>query len=988
MKETLLSQLNLTPPEVANLPNKNRTRLVNFLIRWEEYRDALACLEAMEPLTLVSLQDLKAKALAGMKRYASAVNTMKWRIQQSDSQTAQVQLATYYLYDNDLEKALTMAKTLTAEHNNALSWGLLGEVHLVRAETDAAESAFLQQQKLSPNSRSALWGLTQVHQQRGDLVTASAYAVRAFTVEDGETAVWVDLLRNLRDFFATTGDQNRLQEADEGLEIHFVSEMAQMQTLASADPVTASAPTATKKKRASQSGRTPLQRPPAPPLPDLSQIPVSAIEEEQITAAVAQHFNFPTLRPAQLQIMACALRGEDVLAILPTGAGKSLCYQLPAALDDGVTLVISPLIALMKDQVDSLPEPIQAQAIALNSTLDGSELQQAIDDIVNGRYKLVYAAPERLRQRPFIHALKEAHIARFVIDEAHCVSTWGHDFRPDYLWLRQAHQDLGAPPVLAMTATAPPLVRQDIERRLFGRSTITSDESNRYFRYIARDTFRHNLRLVAVEADDADRKMYEVLNLCQRLQGSGIVYARSRRQCEELADLLRQQGLKAEHYHARIHNRALVQERFMRGQTDIIVATIAFGMGVDKADIRFIIHFGLPNSVEAYYQEAGRAGRDGLPSYCVLIHSRSDRSTLKRLTSSDSLEVDFLRDVYAALKKKGGDGETISVNLDGLAHYLDSDDTAVRVAISTLEQAQLLQRHYDVPRAVMLQRQKGYPQVNEAFERFSRLLRLPLQHAVTRNVSDVVAATQLPLTELEAQLLMWQTMGYVEFTANGRDALLTLLPPPADSGTRINSLLDQYDTIQKQRIADIGDYARTAHCRHGYLANFLGGQPRQTCEQCNNCRGDELLPPTTAEENMLPEETEQMRWILAALDERSWGKNNLVRILLGDENIDQRGLDSIAHGALNFRTKSALGQLVVKMIRQRLIRENQLDHGGIALEVSYKGQQFLQTHGGVPLRSTRPSQPTAVPTFDRYTQQTYQPAPPPPPPPMFDDDYW
>ena len=306
------------------------------------------------------------------------------------------------------------------------------------------------------------------------------------------------------------------------------------------------------------------------------------------------------------------LRGEDVLTILPTGGGKSLCYQLPALLADGrhgeddepaTTLVISPLIALMKDQVDSLPQPLRRRA-TINSSLDGDELRRRMNRVTDGVYRLVYAAPERLRQPPFIHALRRAGVGRLVIDEAHCVSMWGHDFRPDYRIIGETREALGDPPLLAMTATAPTRVRHEILERL--RTPQAPDDGPRI---VAGDVTRPNLQLEVFHARSNDDKLWYLLAFCQAATGSGIVYADTRARCERLAALLRRYEVNAVHYHAGIAERDRVQDDFMNNRIRVVVATIAFGLGIDKPDIRFIIHFFPPASMEAYYQEAGRAVR-------------------------------------------------------------------------------------------------------------------------------------------------------------------------------------------------------------------------------------------------------------------------------------------------------------------------------------------------------------------------------------------
>ena len=294
----------------------------------------------------------------------------------------------------------------------------------------------------------------------------------------------------------------------------------------------------------------------------------------------------------------------------------------------------------MKDQLDSLPSGLRRRATTLNSSLQGDELRARLERVTAGAYRLVYAAPERLRQPPFLHALRRAGLNRLVIDEAHCVSLWGHDFRPDYLYIAQAREALGHPPLLAMTATAPTRVRRDILQRLGD------------MRVIAGDVTRPNLHLEVFHARNADEKLSYLVNFCQAQPGSGIVYGGTRARCEELAALLRQQGVSAAHYHAGLTDRDRVQDDFMAGRVRVVVATVAFGLGIDKPDIRFIVHIVPPPSLEAYYQEAGRAGRDGLPARCLLMYATSDRATLTRRARQDVIPVEFLRQVYKAVKTR------------------------------------------------------------------------------------------------------------------------------------------------------------------------------------------------------------------------------------------------------------------------------------------------------------------------------------------------
>lgn len=335
-------------------------------------------------------------------------------------------------------------------------------------------------------------------------------------------------------------------------------------------------------------------------------------------AALRTHFHFDHFRPGQQDIVQSILDGHDTLALLPTGGGKSLCYQLPATQLPGITLVISPLIALMKDQVDALTAR-GIPATYLNSTVSSSSAQTRMAELQSGKIKLLYAAPERLSQTNFQHWLHQLNLSLIAIDEAHCVSQWGHDFRPDYLKIKHYLQKLPHRPIVAaFTATATPEVKQDIIARL-------SLQSPQIF---VRGFDRPNLRFFARPNLKVKQRQQETARIIKSLTGSGIVYVITRKGTQDLADFLNSQGITAVAYHAGLSadQRTKIQDQFMDNQYQVIVATIAFGMGVDKADIRWVIHMGMPATLENYYQEAGRAGRDGEVAYCILLHSGRDTS--------------------------------------------------------------------------------------------------------------------------------------------------------------------------------------------------------------------------------------------------------------------------------------------------------------------------------------------------------------------------
>jgi ATP-dependent DNA helicase RecQ len=341
--------------------------------------------------------------------------------------------------------------------------------------------------------------------------------------------------------------------------------------------------------------------------------------DSKLPALLKTHFGYDAFRPLQREIMEAALANRDVLAILPTGAGKSLCYQLPALARAGVTLVVSPLIALMKDQVDQLTASGIA-ATFLNSTLDPQENRSRLDAIRSGAVKLVYLAPERLMSGDFLNIVKSWNVTALAVDEAHCISEWGHDFRPEYRRLRELRAALPQVPAIALTATATPRVREDIVTQLALRTPAV---------FVASFN-RPNLNYHVEPKQDATARIVQYIR--NRGEESGIVYAQSRKRSEELAAALRIAGISAVCYHAGLESteRARNQEAFLRDEVRVVCATVAFGMGINKPDVRFVIHADLPKNIEGYYQETGRAGRDGLPADCLLLFSRGDVSKLLR----------------------------------------------------------------------------------------------------------------------------------------------------------------------------------------------------------------------------------------------------------------------------------------------------------------------------------------------------------------------
>jgi ATP-dependent DNA helicase RecQ len=403
-----------------------------------------------------------------------------------------------------------------------------------------------------------------------------------------------------------------------------------------------------------------------------------------LQTTLEKFFGFSEFREPQEEVIERVLAGDDVFVLMPTGGGKSLCYQLPALLLEGLTVVVSPLIALMKDQVDGLQER-GIPATFINSTLPLPEQLSRIQGLKRGDYRLVYIAPERFRSRTFVRALGEVSIALFAIDEAHCVSQWGHDFRPDYYRLGSALDQLGRPRVGAFTATATPEVREDVIRCLGLQNP----------RVFVGGFARPNLRFIVTETRSENEKIERLRDLIQR-QKTGIVYCATRKRVDQVTDLLAASGIRAVRYHGGIDDaeRADAHDQFAEDRCDVVVATNAFGMGIDRADLRFVAHFEMPGSLEAYYQEAGRAGRDGEPAICELFFNFADTRIHEFFIEGNNPSEDLIWRLYLLLKSLGDEQGEVAAPVTELAARLDSENNEMSVhsSLTVLERAGVIER--------------------------------------------------------------------------------------------------------------------------------------------------------------------------------------------------------------------------------------------------------------------------------------------------------
>ena len=966
--EETLASLQLSPGDVSSLPAKARTALIGYLLRWGAAELAGRCLEQLLETHghLVSIRDSLARAYLDLGQADRAVEVMHLRHRLSVSNRSQALAARAHLAAGDLESAQAIARMLVEEQPEMLlTWSLLADVCIAAGDFEGAQGALQRREDLSPEAAATAHAQARFWLEQRQFEKALLWGQTSLArYERDQRHPPLRLLRLLEELYRLTGQSAQADATASRLARRHLREWQEL--CDRVGPVTApttapvSAPPADLNAGA-QATPTGWSRDVTGEVSLAGAVTLTAGERNLLDQALRTHFPHDSFRPGQPDVIAAILRGESVLAVMPTGAGKSLCYQLASLLLPGTTLVISPLIALMKDQLDGLPEGVARLSTTLNSSLDGQELDARLRRAARGQFKLVYAAPERLRQRPFLHTLAKAGVSLIVVDEAHCVSLWGHDFRPDYLFISKAWLELGRPPVMAMTATATARVRDDINAALCP------------MRLVATDVHRPNLRFEVHRYDNSEQKMRAIVDLCKTTKGSGIVYANSRRKCEELAGLLQRNGVSAIHYHAGIENRAAAQDLFMHDRARVVVATIAFGMGVDKADVRFIVHYDPPKTLENYYQEAGRAGRDGLPARCILFHTPSGKGLLTRWTRQDALHIDFLRQVYAAVRARVALNRIGLVAAGDLERDLQADETHIRVAIHFLERAGLLWRGFDLPRTACLTLSAGrvptdaHPdrgpvsgasQQDAEFVQYVEAARLVPHQTVTRDLVGTCRSAGLDPRAIEASLLAWHDAGLLRYRGIGRDMLLAIPEPPSDSQERVLAMLAEHRAGQDNRLADLFAYAETESCRHGNISRYFGGRHLERCDACDNCIGRSAQVHRPTERRPAP--ADPAFTIIKAIGRlpHPMGKPALGKMLKGSIACSVPAQRSPDFGALEALSMTAIGKLVDLLV----------DHGAVSfytkdkyrlLRLSSEGQRLILRSGEMPnlTRGLQPSRP-------------------------------
>ena len=550
--------------------------------------------------------------------------------------------------------------------------------------------------------------------------------------------------------------------------------------------------------------------------------------------ALQEHFGFTDFLEGQAEVIDAVLAGENAVVVMPTGGGKSLCYQLPAMMLDGVTLVVSPLIALMKDQVDALIAR-DIPTTFINSSLGYGETNKRLSEIRRGLYKLVYVAPERFRSEAFMNAIADVKVRLFAVDEAHCISHWGHDFRPDYLRLKEAVERLGHPQIIALTATATAKVRADISEQL----GLTNP------RFLVAGFDRPNLALRVIHVSSEKEKLETLKLIMKSPAASGIVYAATRKSVEQITAKLKMAGLSVEPYHGGMGEaeRTRAQDSFMKGRVQAIVATNAFGMGIDKRDIRFVVHYHLPGSIEAYYQEVGRAGRDGLPADCLLLFNYADTRTQQFFIEGNNPPPELIRRVYHEIASLGL--EKIEMSARELAQRLgEKNDMSIYSALVVLEKAGHIERGRTTDKNIIASLtarvDAALGQLDDDSCESSVLRELIFNRYLNEREQTELDLNAIGRTldigdaRLRRALRGLATRGVIAYRSAYQGRGIKLLETPPATTLRIDTKeLAARAAAEQWKLRKMLDYCYHKACLRRFILDYFGD--RKKVERCSNC---------------------------------------------------------------------------------------------------------------------------------------------------------
>ncbi len=660
------------------------------------------------------------------------------------------------------------------------------------------------------------------------------------------------------------------------------------------------------------------------------------MQKNNALAVLKKYFHFNAFRSGQQEIIQSLLDGRDTLGIMPTGSGKSICYQVPALILPGLTLIISPLIALMKDQVDAL-QKLKIPATFLNSTLNRNETETRIQELREGQYKMLYVAPERFRVGSFRKLIHQLEISLLAVDEAHCISQWGHDFRPSYLRIKDIIQETGHPTVVALTATATRHVQQDIVKQLELKSP----------KVVVRGFDRPNLKLFAVEFEDEQQKQKEMLRIIQSVPGSGIVYVATQKTVEEITSTLNSHDIPAIGYHGGMNKieRNSAQNRWLANQVRMVVATNAFGMGIDKADVRLVLHYNIPGSVEAYYQEAGRAGRDGKTSFCVLFFSHRDHIIQQYLIEASFPPEDILKDIYDFLFSLGR--KQILLTYREIASMVDCGEMQVASAVKLFERYKIVKR---LERKVLTYEVDFLMPLSQARKKVARAA---LQKKVLDFLSNDIAKRFTIRETLKKTGLSEDQLNRVMRELVGK-GILAYTPPFRGRGIELTSVrvewdkipidFDEYEKqmqIQFAHLEEMELYVTKRICRRKYILDYFGEKySKENCGACDICLN--WHSPLAEEKSAKRNDMQTLLECVLEFD-GTFGVTTIASILKGmyEKRFEYWNADSSPYfGAMMEKDKNKIMRMIFAAIKKGYLKRKSGQYP--TLEITRDGLEYLR----------------------------------------------
>ena len=582
------------------------------------------------------------------------------------------------------------------------------------------------------------------------------------------------------------------------------------------------------------------------------------VKEDISTAreVLKEYWGYDSFRPKQEEIVAAVLQDRDVLAILPTGGGKSICFQVPAMMKEGIAIVVTPLIALMKDQVQNLNDR-GIKALCVNAGMGRREVDLTLNNAAYGDFKFLYVSPERLGTRLFQSYVREMKISYIVVDESHCISQWGYDFRPDYLDIGKLRELVDAP-VIALTATATPTVAQDIMERLgFEEKCLIKSGFE-----------RPNLSYIVRRCED---KLGQLMNICANVAGTGIVYVRSRRKTEELAAYLAANGISSSFYHAGLgqDSRADRQQKWKSGQIRVMVCTNAFGMGIDKPDVRFVVHFDIPDSPEAYFQEAGRGGRDGKRSYAVLLWNDTDIRRMRQIETVSFPSLEYTEDIYHKVHAyfdipyDNGEGRQLKFDIEEFCRHFKLQRQTAYYAVKYIERTGHWTLSEDVDISTKIQILTGRNDLYDLdFEESAMPLLLEIlmrkytgifSYAVPIDEDYMASCVRVTVPQLRQLLYKLSLEHVIRYIPNDHATVLflhheRLRPKNLNLDPERYRFLKDSAHVRTQKMMDY--VMEDEVCRSAYLLDYFGQEDSADCGTCDICRSAGAARSMTAASEM------------------------------------------------------------------------------------------------------------------------------------------